>query len=76
MEEAGRAEAGPGVRARLWDAPTRLVHWALVTLIAFAWWSAERDHLDWHRWSGYGVLGLLAFRIYWGVVGADSRLLR
>jgi cytochrome b len=65
--------AGRGtVRARLWDGPTRLFHWALVALVGFAWWSAEADHLDWHRWSGYAVLGLLAFRLIWGVVGSQS----
>jgi cytochrome b len=60
------------VWARLWDAPTRIVHWALVALIGFSWWSAEAEHMDWHRWSGYAVLGLLAFRLAWGVVGSAS----
>jgi cytochrome b len=60
------------VRARLWDGPTRIVHWALVLLIGFSWWSAEADHMDWHRWSGYGVVGLVVFRLIWGVVGSAS----
>lgn len=60
------------VRARLWDGPTRIVHWALVALIGFAWWAAETHHMDWHRLAGYGVLGLLVFRIVWGVVGSRS----
>jgi cytochrome b len=60
------------VRARLWDAPTRIVHWALLALISFAWWSAEADKLQWHRWSGYAILGLLAFRLVWGVVGSGN----
>jgi cytochrome b len=59
------------VRIRLWDGPVRLVHWALVVLIGFAWW-ARRDHLDWHRWAGYGVLGLAVFRIYWGFAGGGA----
>lgn len=61
-----------GVRSRLWDGPTRVVHWALVVSIAVAWWSAENDKLDWHRWAGYSVLGLLLFRLIWGFVGAAS----
>lgn len=69
---AGPDPAPPAVRARLWDAPTRIVHWALVALIGFAWWSAEADKLQWHRWSGYAVLGLLAFRLIWGVVGSGN----
>lgn len=59
-------------RVALWDLPTRLVHWALVLLIPFSWWSAEEHHMDWHRWSGYAVLGLLLFRLIWGVVGSSS----
>lgn len=61
-----------GVRARLWDAPTRLVHWALVALVLFAWWSAETDRMAWHRWSGYAVVGLLVFRLIWGFAGSGS----
>ncbi len=64
--------AGTLVRARLWDWPTRLVHWALVALIGFAWWSAETDRLAWHRLSGYAVLGLLAFRLIWGFAGSGT----
>jgi cytochrome b len=60
-----------GVRARLWDAPVRLVHWLLVALIAFSWWAAH-DHLNWHRWSGYAVIGLVLFRIYWGFAGGGA----
>jgi len=60
------------VRVRLWDAPTRIVHWALVALIGFSWWSAETGHMDWHRLSGYSVLGLLVFRLAWGFAGSQS----
>lgn len=60
-----------GVRVRLWDGPVRLVHWLLVALVAFSWWSAE-DHLNWHRWSGYAILGLVIFRIWWGFAGGGA----
>lgn len=72
MADASAEPAGCGVRARLWDGPTRIVHWALVAIIGFAWWSAEADHLQWHRWSGYAVVGLVAFRLAWGFVGSGS----
>ncbi|MDI1363326.1 MAG: cytochrome b/b6 domain-containing protein [bacterium] len=58
--------------ARLWDGPTRLVHWGLVGLIGFSWWSAETERMEWHRWSGYAVLALVVFRVVWGLVGPDS----
>lgn len=60
-----------GVRARLWDAPTRVVHWLLVVLIPFSWWASD-DHLDWHMWSGLTILALVAFRIYWGFAGGGA----
>lgn len=60
-----------GVRAKVWDGPVRLVHWALVGLIAFSWWASE-DHLNWHRWSGYTIIGLLIFRIWWGFAGGET----
>lgn len=28
--------------------------------------------MDWHRYSGYALLGVLIFRIYWGFVGSDT----
>jgi cytochrome b len=57
---------------RVWDVPTRLFHWLLVFLIAFSWWSGDARRMDWHRYSGYAVLGLLAFRIYWGFAGSST----
>ena len=59
-------------RVRIWDAPTRLFHWSLVVLIAFSWWSAEEEHLDWHIWSGLAVVTLLIFRLLWGLVGSST----
>ena len=60
-----------GVKVKLWDWPVRLVHWLLVGLLGFSWWAAD-DHLDWHQWSGYAVIGLVAFRIYWGFAGTGA----
>ncbi|HEY8614642.1 cytochrome b/b6 domain-containing protein [Phenylobacterium sp.] len=66
------AEPELTVRARLWDAPVRLVHWSLVLLIGFSWWSAETERLQWHRWSGYAILGLVMFRLMWGLWGSAN----
>jgi cytochrome b len=57
---------------RVWDLPIRLVHWLIVLLIPFSWWSAHSDHLSWHRLSGYTILGLLIFRGLWGVMGSST----
>jgi cytochrome b len=44
----------------------------LALLIPFSWWAAETHHLNWHRWSGYTVIAVLVFRIYWGLFGAET----
>ncbi|MGE0767503.1 MAG: cytochrome b/b6 domain-containing protein [Hyphomicrobiaceae bacterium] len=46
----------------------RIFHWSLVILFAFAW--ATEDHQSLHQPVGYAILGLLALRIVWGVVGS------
>ena len=65
-------EAAAARSGAVWDLPTRLFHWLLVVLIAFSWWSAEEEHLDWHIWSGAAVLTLLLFRLMWGLVGSST----
>ena len=62
----------PAARIAVWDLPTRLFHWALVALMGFSWWAAEGKHLEWHMWSGYGVLALLLFRLLWGLFGSST----
>jgi cytochrome b len=57
---------------RIWDLPIRLTHWLFVGCIAVSWWTAEQRLMDWHRYSGYTMLGLLAFRIYWGIAGSST----
>ncbi|BBC73852.1 Ni/Fe hydrogenase 1 b-type cytochrome subunit [Altererythrobacter sp. B11] len=55
-----------------WDIVTRLFHWLLVALLAFSWWSGEQHEMEWHRYSGYGILFLIVFRIYWGFAGSRT----
>jgi cytochrome b len=62
----------PSGRVRVWDLPVRLVHWLIVVLVAACWWTAEKGHLEWHRLAGYGALGLVLFRIWWGFAGGES----
>jgi cytochrome b len=61
-------------KVRVWDIPTRIVHWAMALLIPYSWWTATHDQLDRHRLSGYVLLGLILFRLIWGFAGsAPSR---
>lgn len=57
---------------RVWDAPVRLVHWAIVAIVGFSWWTASTRNLEWHRYSGYLLASLLLFRLYWGIVGGTN----
>lgn len=56
----------------VWDLPVRLFHWLIVAAICVSWWSAEYRLMNVHRYSGYTLLGLLVFRLYWGVVGSPT----
>jgi cytochrome b len=62
----------------VWDAPTRLFHWALVTCLACSWPSYQYAEtlgdptLKWHRYNGLAILVLLVFRVLWGFLGSST----
>lgn len=62
----------PVLAMRVWDAPTRLFHWAIVLLIVFSYVSVQKDWLQLHFLSGYAILTLLLFRLVWGFVGSET----
>jgi cytochrome b len=67
----------PAVNAtRVWDIPTRVVHWSFVLGLPISWWTAETGRLEWHRWSGYTLLALVLFRVYWGLAGSSTARFR
>jgi cytochrome b len=54
----------------VWDVPTRVFHWLLVLTFAADFWTADSERTrDIHVILGYIFLGLLVFRLLWGVVG-------
>lgn len=59
------------VRIAVWDLPTRLFHWALVAAVTAAVITGliGGNAMVWHGRAGLAIVGLLAFRIVWGVVG-------
>lgn len=61
-----------GKRFRLWDLPTRIFHWSLVLAMIAAVISGQLggNLIDWHGRIGLFVVGLIAFRLVWGVLGS------
>lgn len=61
-----------GKRFRLWDLPTRIFHWSLVLAMSAAVVSGQLggNLIDWHGRIGLFVVGLIAFRLVWGLLGS------
>ncbi|MEJ2392661.1 MAG: cytochrome b/b6 domain-containing protein [Gammaproteobacteria bacterium] len=53
---------------RVWDPLVRSFHWILVIAFFTAYFT-EDDFLTPHVYAGYTVLGLIGFRLIWGVIG-------
>lgn len=55
----------------VWDLPTRIFHWVLAVSFFGAFLTSESDRqLDLHLAFGYTMLGMVAFRLLWGVIGS------
>ncbi|MBS0453252.1 MAG: cytochrome b/b6 domain-containing protein [Proteobacteria bacterium] len=65
----GELEAGPTVRVRVWDLPTRLFHWVLALAVLGQLVTGLAGVMEWHFRIGYLVLALVLFRLIWGVIG-------
>lgn len=59
-------------RIRIWDRPTRAFHWLIVPLVPLQWWLAEADLMELHILVGQFVLGLVLFRLIWGLIGGST----
>jgi|SRR5215469_4107511 len=70
--DAGAVAPPTAVPVQVWDAPTRLFHWAIVVLLGTAWVSQEFIWMDLHVLNGYAMFALLLFRLAWGVCGSDT----
>lgn len=56
----------------IWDWPLRIWHWAFAAFIVFSLYSGlagDIGLLEWHQRSGLVLLGLVVFRIGWGLWG-------
>jgi cytochrome b len=72
MSDAVAAAPTPAPnRVRVWDLPTRVFHWVLAAAVVGSVASAKigGNAMAWHYRFGYLILGLLVFRLAWGLVG-------
>jgi cytochrome b len=82
MTEPIRRPTGPPpprvvtLKIRVWDAPTRLFHWAIVLLIITSYVSVTTDRMQLHYYAGYTLLTLLLFRVVWGFIGSQTSRFR
>jgi cytochrome b len=73
-EATAAAPVHDTIRIRLWDLPLRLFHWSLVCAVTAAIVSAKvgGEWMVWHGRAGLAIVGLLAFRLTWGIVGSTT----
>ena len=59
------------VAIRVWDWPVRLVHWAMMLLLAVLLVTAKigGDAMAWHMRAGEAMLAVVLFRVVWGFAG-------
>jgi len=71
---AGAAACDQARRAVLWDLPLRVFHWSLVAAVTTAIVTGELGGawMPWHGRAGLVIVGLLVFRVLWGVLGSAT----
>jgi cytochrome b len=60
------------MRVLVWDWPTRTFHWLLLLCVIGSIVTVKigGNAMNWHFRFGYCALGLITFRIIWGLVGS------
>ncbi|MGC6485012.1 MAG: cytochrome b/b6 domain-containing protein [Candidatus Puniceispirillales bacterium] len=54
----------------VWDLPVRLFHWLLAVSVIVSIASVKNENMFIHEKSGLTIIGLLVFRIIWGMAGS------
>lgn len=59
-------------RIRLWDLPLRVFHWSLVLAVVCAVVTGQLggSWMDLHGKAGLTIVGLVVFRVVWGLIGS------
>lgn len=60
-------------RIKLWDLPTRVFHWLLVVAVGAALITGNVGGaaIEWHGRIGLAIVGLIVFRVVWGLIGSS-----
>ena len=53
----------------VWDLPIRVFHWLLVLSIIGSFTTAKLGLMPWHIRFGEFMVGMLTFRVIWGLIG-------
>ncbi len=56
-------------QVKVWDWSIRVFHWCLPMLIFLMWFTNDQDKMERHFLAGQVLLGLLCYRLIWGVIG-------
>lgn len=59
-------------RVLVWDLPVRLFHWLTVGLVVSLWVTERWNWMGWHVLVGEILLGLVLFRLFWGLAGSET----
>ena len=62
------------VGGMIWDLPLRLFHWLLAVAVIVSIGSVKNENMFVHEKSGLTILGLLGFRLVWGLISHHARL--
>ena len=55
---------------QVWDLPLRVFHWSLAVAVFVAIGSAKNGVMYVHEKAGLTILGLVVFRLIWGLIGS------
>jgi len=53
---------------KVWDILVRVFHWSLAIFFVLAYITGDELETV-HAWAGYVIIGLLVFRVVWGLIG-------
>ncbi len=63
------AHSNSGQEVEVWDWSIRVFHWCLPILIFLMWLTNDQGEMERHFLVGQVLLGLLTYRLIWGVIG-------